>query len=95
MNYGILLSKAAERDLRKLDKHIQRESIKALADIAENPYQAGKKLTGFASEYWSYHFSVQGTEYRIAYEIRDDEVIVFVLQIGPRENFYKTLKRRI
>ena len=95
MSYQIILSSSAERDLKKIDRHSQSESIKALADISENPYQAGERLTGGLCDYWAYHYSVTGSQFRIAYEIRDTKLVVYVLQIGSRENFYKTLKRRM
>lgn len=95
MSYRIALSSSAEGDLKKLDKQSQRESLKALADIAEDPYQVGKRLTGVLGEFWSYHYSVVGSQFRIAYEIKDERLIVYVLQIGSRENFYKMLRRRM
>lgn len=31
-------------------------------------------------------------EYRIAYQINDEEIIVLILKIGSRENFYRELQ---
>jgi len=41
-----------------MDRHSQIESIRALADISENPYQAGERLTGRLGDYWAYHFRI-------------------------------------
>ncbi|MHB1684652.1 MAG: type II toxin-antitoxin system RelE family toxin [Bacilli bacterium] len=51
MSYQIILSSSAERDLKKMDRHFQSESIRALADISDNPYQAGERLTGKLGDY--------------------------------------------
>lgn len=95
MSYQIVLSSSAEKDLKRLDRQSQRESLKALADIAENPYQVGQRLTGAMAEFWSYHYSIVGSQFRIAYEIRGEKLIIYVLQIGSRENFYQILRRRM
>jgi len=43
----------------------------------------------------SYHFKSGTVEYRIIYEIYQNEHIVIVLLIGKRENLYSKLKRRV
>jgi len=35
-----------------------------------------------------------GVEYRMAYQIKEQEVVVIIMQIGTRENFYEELKKR-
>ena len=34
-------------------------------------------------------------EYRIAYQIKEQEIVVVIMQIGTRENFYDELKKKI
>jgi mRNA-degrading endonuclease RelE of RelBE toxin-antitoxin system len=44
---------------------------------------------------YSYHLKYSGVDYRIAYTINDNELIVYFISAGTRENFYKTIKRRL
>lgn len=63
--------------------------------IAENPYSQGSRLKGNFSGFWKYVFRCNGIAYRVAYEIKSTELIIAVIMIGTRENFYKELKRRV
>jgi mRNA-degrading endonuclease RelE of RelBE toxin-antitoxin system len=56
---------------------------------------SGERLKGDLTAVYSYHLKVAGVEYRIAYQIKEQEIVVVVLQIGTHENFYKELKKRI
>jgi mRNA-degrading endonuclease RelE of RelBE toxin-antitoxin system len=89
LSFEIRLINAVRRDIRRLDKPVQ-QAIR----IAENPYQASalrQDLRGLKS----YHFSHRGTQYRIIYEIYQDETLVIILFIGPRENLYHQVRRRL
>ena len=67
--------------------------IEALEHIAENPF-LGDRLKGDLSAIYSHHLKVAGVEYRIAYQIKEQEIVVVIMQIGTRENFYEKLKKR-
>ena len=43
----------------------------------------------------SYHFQKNGTQYRIAYEVLEDNKIIFHYMVATRENFYKKLENRV
>lgn len=92
--FELIVLNSAARQLRKFDKPIRTRIINALEKIAENPYIAGEMLTGDLKTIYSYHLKVTGAEYRIAYQIKEQEIVVIVLQIGTRENFYSELKKR-
>ncbi len=56
-----------------------------LDKLAQSPRPHGvEKLTD--SPGW---FRVRVGDYRIIYEVRDKELVVFVLSIGPRDNVYQ------
>ena len=63
--------------------------------LAEKPNTAGKALSGGLSRFWRLDFKMMRTEYRIAYEIVDDENAVNILMVGKRESFYERLRRRL
>ena len=86
---------AVKRDIRRLDKQLQRIiNEKYFADIEKDPFKAVPLAHEFKG-LWSYHFSYRGTQYRIVYEIYPEDQIVLVIMIGTREEFYQALRRRI
>ncbi|WP_425060288.1 hypothetical protein SCACP_09740 [Sporomusa carbonis] len=91
--YELVVLNSAARELRKFDKPVRTKILTALDKIAENPF-IGDPLKGDLATIYSYHLKVTGVEYRIAYQIKEDEIIVIVMQIGTRENFYSELKKR-
>ena len=52
-----------------------------------DPYGVGKLLKGHFKGLYVLYFG-RKPECRALYEIKDDLVVVFVLKIGTRENFY-------
>ena len=81
-------------DLKKIDKSVvQNIRNKHLNNILNNPL-ANEKLKGKLSDLYSYHFKENRVEYRIAYEVIENDKIVFYYMIAKRENFYKSIQLR-
>lgn len=78
--YEIVILNSAAKQLRKLDKPIKNKIIDALEIISQNPFM-GERLKGELLELYSYHLKVIGVEYRIAYQIKEQEVVVVVMQM--------------
>jgi mRNA-degrading endonuclease RelE of RelBE toxin-antitoxin system len=74
---------------------VARGKDKIIPKILNDPYHAGKNLSGRLSGLKSYVFKSSGVEYRIVYDIDEKTNCVFLLMAGPRENIYKRLLRRI
>jgi mRNA interferase RelE/StbE len=91
--YELVVLNSAVKQLKKLDKSLKTRIIAALDKIAENPF-IGDRLKGDLSTIYTYHLHVTGVEYRIAYQIKEQEIVVVVMQLGTRENFYEELKKR-
>lgn len=86
MTYRIELSPAAARQLRKLDRHIQRRVQAAVELLADDPRPPGaKKLVGGDGEW-----RVRTGDYRIVYEVRDQVFVVLVLSLGHRRDVYRS-----
>jgi len=82
-------------DLKKIDKKVAKEiKEKHLDIILDDPF-ASNSLSGKLSHLRSYHFRNNSTQYRIAYEILQDDGIIFHYMVASRENFYKKLESRI
>lgn len=85
MSYRVTLAPAAARQLRKLDPQIRRRLQAALELLAVEPRPpAATQLVGGAGEW-----RVRTGDYRIIYEINDDELLVLVLQVGHRREVYR------
>lgn len=88
MNYKIVFSKRALKQLKKMDRPIAalitgwlRKNIEGCSD----PRQYGKGLTSNRSGQWRYRIA----DYRVIVDIRNDQLIVLVIEIGHRSNIYK------
>lgn len=86
---------AVRKDLKKIKKSVVKEiKDRHFMKLREDPF-AAEDLWHIFKGLKSYHFKSENTEYRIIYEIYEDEKIVAVLLIGKREHLYEKLKRRI
>ena len=85
----IIFLRQAHRFIRKADRPL-REKIKIeVLKIKNEPFSA-EKLEGKLKDIHSHHFSFKGTQYRIAYQVIDN---IIVISIATRENFYRDLQR--
>lgn len=85
MSYRITLAPAAARQLRKFDPQVRRRIQAALELLAGEPRPpAATRLVGGSGEW-----RVRTGDYRIIYEIHDDQLLVLVLRIGHRRDVYE------
>jgi mRNA interferase RelE/StbE len=86
--YRITIRPSAQKQLDRIKKTNRRayEQIKAKIDaLAHKPRPDGvKKMMG---RDYQYRIKV-GTEFRVVYEIDDDELLVLILEAGDRKNVY-------
>ncbi len=88
MAWTVSVANNAERQLRKLDRSVQRRILDWLDDRIEgckNPRHFGEALRGDRAGLWRYRVG----DYRILCDIRDQEVVVLVLAIGHRRQIYR------
>ncbi len=84
MKYEIKIRKKAQKALSKIPPPFQANIIKSIQKLAENPFSnQTKKLTG--REAWRIRIG----NYRVIYEVIDNELVILVLNIGHRQNVYK------
>ena len=83
----VILTETFKKQLRKLDAAISKRVLDYLEQIEklDNPRSRGKGLTANLSGLWRYRVG----EYRILCCIKDDELIVTVLEIGHRSSVYE------
>jgi mRNA interferase RelE/StbE len=76
-----------ERDLRGLDKRIQKEILGYMASRiapSDNPKSFGKALRHSQKGLWRYRVR----DYRIICEIQQERVVVLVVAVGHRSKVY-------
>ena len=88
MSYSVLFTQKAKKQLSKLDRNTAKliaSWLKKNLEGCVNPRIHGKVLVANKAGQWRYRVG----DYRILAEIRDEEVIILVLQIGLRREIYK------
>lgn len=88
MNWTVEISDFAEKQLKKLDRPVQKRILDWLEDRIEsckNPRHFGEHLKGDFSGLWRYRVG----NYRVICEINDPRVTVLVLTIGHRRHIYR------
>ncbi|MDQ3608356.1 MAG: type II toxin-antitoxin system RelE/ParE family toxin [Actinomycetota bacterium] len=85
MIYRVTLAPPAARQLRKFDPQVRRRIQAALELLAAEPRPpAATQLVGGSGEW-----RVRTGDYRIIYEIEDDQLLVLVLRVGHRREVYR------
>lgn len=83
--YEVLLERRAERDLRRLSAEIFHRVVAEIKELAQTPRPPGcRKLTGSENDY-----RVRVGDYRILYEINDEDRMVRILRVGHRREVYR------
>lgn len=87
MAWTIRFNASAENELSKLDKKLQKDIVRFLAERIENsddPKKFGKPLKYQLAGLWCYR--VQNS--RIICRINDAELLILVIKIGHRKDVY-------
>lgn len=86
MSYKLLFDDKVAKDLKQIDKQWQKKILELIkTKLVKNPY-IGKKLVGDLSPYYRYRIS----DYRVIYEILDDEIVLLVIKIKHRKDVYES-----
>ena len=82
--YTVVLSKNAQKQLDKLSNQIANPIINAIIELENNPRPHGfKKLKGRDG------YRIRVGNYRIIYNIIENELIIDVITLGHRKEIYK------
>lgn len=93
MSYYLDFKPKALKEWNKLDLSIKIQFQKKLKQRLENPKVLKDKLSGYENVY---KIKLRSVGYRLAYEVKDEEIVILVLSVGKRENnsIYENLKKR-
>lgn len=82
--YRVVFRKSVAQDMRRIPNRDLRRILAAIDSLSEDPRPSGiEKLSG------QERYRMRQGDYRIIYEIRDDEVIVVVVKVGHRKDVYR------
>jgi len=81
--YSIVFSDKADEQFDKLEKIIQDRVLRALERIRLRPYDFVQKLVG------SDLYKIRVGDYRVILDVKDDMLVILVVEVGHRKNIYK------
>jgi mRNA interferase RelE/StbE len=84
--YQVELRRKAQRDLEKLPKKDFETAIKAIKGLSANPRPKGVEKIKIAG-LWR----IRQGDYRIVYNIDDNQKVIIILRIGHRREIYRSL----
>ena len=77
-------TKAARKDLRKLDQVPRARIGEAIDGLASDPHPPGsRKMIGSEAL-----FRIRVGDYRVIYEVRNEVLTIFIIKVGHRKNIY-------
>ncbi|MGJ8649743.1 MAG: type II toxin-antitoxin system RelE family toxin [Opitutaceae bacterium] len=83
-NYRIVIKKSAAKEIERIEIKDRVRIIEKIRSLASNPHPAGsKKLSGQEK------YRIRQGNYRILYQVIDQELIVNVVKVRHRRDIYK------
>lgn len=82
----VVFSANVLKQLKKLDKPTSSRIVAYMAEVSKlkNPRERGKMLVGNLLGFWRYRVG----DYRILCRIKDDELVISVVEVGHRREVY-------
>lgn len=93
MSYNLKFHQKALKEWEKLDSAIKEQFKKKIKERLGNPKVLKDQLSGYDNVY---KIKLRSSGFRLAYEVKDEEIVVIVLAVGKREDnkIYEMLKKR-
>lgn len=85
MNYHLIYTRRAEKDIKKLDPSTKIHIGKSLLRLQENPIGHSEKLTD--PKIGAYRFRIG--DYRVIFDIEGKDIVI--LRVGHRKEIYRRL----
>jgi mRNA interferase RelE/StbE len=89
VKYAFRFTTAAQRQLRAIDRLAAMRILTALTALGDDPYREDadvKKLVGPSGLY-----RLRVGSHRIAYQVKDGELIILVVKVGDRRDIYRDI----
>jgi len=88
MKYTIDIDRQAAKALAKLPRKAQRQIRNVIDQLADNPYPKNAELIQSTKDI----YRIRSGNYRIAYQVRKKRLLILVVRIGHRKDFYRHFK---
>ncbi len=87
-SYSVRIKNSAAKEIERIEpKKVRRQIVARIRGLATNPRPPGcEKLAGAGDRY-----RVRQGAYRIAYGVRDLELVVVLVKVGHRSQVYRSL----
>jgi len=83
-NYKVLIKSSAAKELNRIPEKDRQRIIYRIHGLSSNPRPQGCEKLSTQDKY-----RLRQGQYRILYQIRDEEVVVVVIKIAHRKSVYK------
>jgi mRNA interferase RelE/StbE len=85
MSYRVIWSQRSQNDLQSLNSKIQSRIITKVESIKEQPFNYIKHLVGLPL------YSLRVGSYRVIIDIKNKEMLIFIIEIGHRRKVYDNM----
>lgn len=83
-SYSVLIVRSAAKELEAVPTKNRRRLVQRIRALGDDPRPPGcQKLSG------KQKYRIRQGDYRILYEIADDELVVTVIRVGYRRDVYR------
>jgi len=83
-NYRIVIKKSAAKEIEKVERKDRIRIVEKIRSLSSDPHPTGsKKLSGQEK------YRIRQGNYRILYQIINDELVINVVKVGHRRDIYK------
>ncbi len=85
--YSLLFLNSAKKELQKLDFVVQKNIKEKLILLSTNPDILKNNIKALKGEFKG-KFRLRINQYRVVFQIKDNEMIITVITIGHRKDIY-------
>jgi mRNA interferase RelE/StbE len=86
-SYKLSFSKESIKELNKMEKSKAAKIVKAIENLSNKPYghSQTKKMKGYEGDF----YRLRVGDYRIIYEVIENQLLIVIVRIGARGGIYK------
>lgn len=86
--YKIIFTNQADKFLKK-HKELENKIIEIFTFIIKNPFKNSKIFDIKAMQGLKNYYRLRINDYRVIYQIKNDELVILIVKIGNRGDIYK------
>jgi len=86
--YALVFLTSAKKEFKKLDSVAQKRIKEKLILLVENPEILKNNIKPLKGEHQGL-FRLRVNQYRVVFQIKDDELIITIIRVGHRKEVYE------